>query len=108
MFPGQNSRYPEMISRLQELLPFCGNLLEEASDVVSRNLQTHFQPENSNMFALNRDVQLGVFLANHILLRALEMEGVNADASAGLSLGEYNHLVHIGALRFDDAIRLLE
>jgi [acyl-carrier-protein] S-malonyltransferase len=43
------------------------------------------------------------------MMRAtLERAGVQAPFSAGLSLGEYNHLVHIGALGFEDALSLLE
>ena len=32
---------------------------------------------------------------------------MDGDASIGLSLGEYNHLLHIGALAFEDALRLV-
>jgi [acyl-carrier-protein] S-malonyltransferase len=107
MFPGQNSRYPQMIAQLRSLTPIAEDVLDEASDVLSRDLRAHFLPENAGMFDCNRDVQVGVFLASHILLKALEAEGIQAEASAGLSLGEYNHLVHTGALRFDDALPLL-
>src|SRR5436190_18392596 len=60
------------------------------------------------MFATNRDVQIGAFLANHLHLRGLERAGIAADISLGLSVGEYNHLVHIAALSFEDAVRLVE
>ena len=107
LFPGQNSRYPEMIAQLRKLTPLADAILDAASGILSRNLREHFRPENSDMFACNRDVQIGVFLASHILVKALEAQGIQANASAGLSLGEYSHLVHAGALRFEDALRLL-
>ena len=40
--------------------------------------------------------------------RGVAEEGIDARYSLGLSLGEYNHLVHIGALGFEEALRLLE
>lgn len=40
-------------------------------------------------------------------LAALEAAGVTAAASLGLSLGEYAHLVHIGALDVAAAVRLV-
>ena len=46
----------------------------------------------------NRDIQITVFLATQMYLAALDAEGVEAGSSLGLSLGEYSHLVHIGAL----------
>ena len=48
-----------------------------------------------------------MFLANQAFAEILRAEGVDGDASIGLSLGEYNHLLHIGALAFDDALRLV-
>lgn len=55
----------------------------------------------------NRDVQIGVFLATQMHLATLETEGVSARLSLGLSLGEYSHLVHIGALSFEAALALV-
>lgn len=100
MFPGQSSRYPEMIEKLAEL-PAAARVLARASEVLGRELR-------SQTFATNRDVQVGVFLANQLHLALLEAEGVTFAWSLGLSLGEYNHLVHIGALAFEDALRFVE
>jgi [acyl-carrier-protein] S-malonyltransferase len=108
MFPGQNSRYPEMLDSLRALTPVANCVLGEASDVLGRNLSNHYQKDNRDIFAGNRDVQIGVFLANFIYARTLEADGIRPDASAGLSLGEYNHLVEIGALTFASALQLLE
>lgn len=108
MFPGQSSRYPEMIERLLALGPWNGEILDRASEVLRRDLRAHYSRRNEAMFARNRDVQLGVFLANHMHCESLRMAGISADLSLGLSLGEYNHLLHIGALDFDQALRLLE
>jgi [acyl-carrier-protein] S-malonyltransferase len=96
MFPGQSSRYPEMIEKLG-----AHPLVEHASEVLGRDLRTQ-------TFATNRDVQVGVFLANQLHLALLEAEGITFAWSLGLSLGEYNHLVHIGAIAFDDALRFVE
>jgi [acyl-carrier-protein] S-malonyltransferase len=87
-----------------------GNLqwMERASDVLKRDLRAHFQTNNPEIFRHNRDIQIGVFLANHMHWQNLEREGIRAAYSAGLSLGEYNHLVHIGALNFDDVLQLLD
>jgi [acyl-carrier-protein] S-malonyltransferase len=71
-------------------------------------VSAHYRADNSQMFDRNRDVQIGVFLAAYILGQRLATAGVRPDASLGLSLGEYNHLVEIGALSFSSALRLLE
>jgi [acyl-carrier-protein] S-malonyltransferase len=108
MFPGQSSRDPAMFERLVRANPDNTRLISWASDILGRNLRAHFDPRNADtMFSLNADVQIGVFLANHLFLSMLEAEGVTAELSLGLSLGEYNHLVHIAALDFPDALRLV-
>ena len=108
MFPGQTSRYPEIIEKLTTYDTHCADILEKASDILSRDLARHYSAANPAIFGRNRDVQLGVFLANHMHLTLLERTGIRSDWSLGLSLGEYNHLVHISALTFEDALVLLE
>jgi [acyl-carrier-protein] S-malonyltransferase len=108
MFPGQSSRYPEMIEKLTAAHAAAAAVVRHASDVLGRDLGRHYRAVNPEIFARNRDVQVGVFLANHLHLTLLERASIRADWSLGASLGEYNHLVHIGALAFDDALVLVD
>jgi len=108
MFPGQSSRHPEMIEKVIRDDRESQAIVALASDIVGRDLATHYRACNAAMFGRNRDVQIGVFLANHLHLRRLERAGIHGDLSLGLSLGEYNHLVHIGALSFEAALRLID
>ena len=103
MFPGQSSRYPDMFERLASQAPEqTREVLGLASEILERDLAAHYRADNPAIFASNCDVQLGVFLASHVHLVAAERAGLRARLSLGLSLGEYNHLVHIGALDFAD------
>jgi [acyl-carrier-protein] S-malonyltransferase len=109
MFPGQSSRYPAMIEDALTLAPQANaQLMRDASDILGRDLVGHYRPDNSAIFGTNRDIQVGVFLANHLHLQSLARLAIAADLSVGLSLGEYNHLVHIGALDFAQALRLVD
>lgn len=108
MFPGQSSRDPGMFERLRALHPITRTIFEHASDVLGRDLCPDYHAGNPAIFATNRDVQVGVFLANHMCAESLRAGGVTAAFSLGLSLGEYNHLVHIGAMSFEEALRLVD
>lgn len=108
MFPGQSSRYPGMLEKLARLHRRAAEVLASASDVLGRDLRAHYGEDNPAAWARNVDVQVGVFVANHMLLSVLQAEGVDAELSLGLSLGEYNHLVHIGALELAEALRLVQ
>jgi [acyl-carrier-protein] S-malonyltransferase len=108
LFPGQNSYHPNLLHRLVAATPLTARILQNASEILGRDLDAHFRPQNEAMFDHARDVQVGGFLASYMLARLLELEGVFADASIGFSLGEYNHLVEIGALGFADALKIVD
>src|SRR5690606_3180638 len=108
MFPGQSSCHPEMLARIVSAWPPATAVIAEASGILSRDLARHYLPDTPAMLARNRDIQVGVFLCSYLHQRALAARGVHGDLSLGLSLGEYNHLVHIGALDFPAALRLVD
>lgn len=82
-------------------------VLAEASEALGQDVAGLFDPFRDNPFTTNREVQIGVFLANEIHRRRLARCGIEPVASLGLSLGEYNHLVEIGAISFEDALVLV-
>ena len=106
MFPGQSSRYPDMLQRVVHAFPPAKKIVDLASEVLGRNLLGIYEGGES-VFDRNRDVQVGVFLTSHLYLTVLRDNGIDAQMSLGLSLGEYNHLVHIGAIDFADALVLV-
>ncbi len=106
VFPGQSSRYPGMLSKFVDLHPAAAAIAARASEVVGRDVVAHNRGEDA--YACNLDVQLAVFLVNHMVLTILHESGIRAPLSLGLSLGEYNHLVHIGALQIEDALTLVQ
>ena len=108
MFPGQTSVYPEMLERAAATWPGGTRIIDNASEILGWDVRRHFIADNQEIFARNEYVQVGGFLTAHIYLCALQDAGIDTGVSLGLSLGEYNHLVHVGALRFEDALRLVE
>ncbi len=91
LFPGQSSRDEAMFARLDRCAPGAG---KEARAQVEAVTEKSFD----GAFASNLDIQAAVFELNLAYLRLARAAGLEADASAGLSLGEYSHLVDIGAL----------
>lgn len=79
-------------------------VLAQASRALDRDLSPWVEEATD---ARNEDLQLGVFLTSHIHLLAFERLELTPHASLGLSLGELNHVVDIGAIDFDDAVRLV-
>lgn len=105
MFPGQSSFHAGMLADAAARWPdLAAATVEGAGAALCRDLRPWLKEATDTR---NEDLQLGVFLANHIHLCALRRLEVQPYASLGLSLGEFNHVVEIGALEFIDAVRLV-
>ena len=78
LFPGQNSRYPAMFAKLLAWDRENHQWMERASAVLKRDVRAHFTEWDAEIFAHNRDVQIGVFLANHLHWQNLERAGISA------------------------------
>ena len=108
LFPGQSSVSPEAISRARASHPAAEDLTGRVRAVLGDARAAEYLDPCGAILRSNRDIQIVVFLATQMYLAALKAERVNAASSLGLSLGEYSHLVDIGALDFDDALRLVD
>ncbi len=106
MFPGQSSAYPEMISKARGTAEAAAAVAERARAVLSEHDAARYLGSAVRL-ECNRDVQIATFLATQMHLAALAAERITADRSLGMSLGEYSHLVHIGALGFETALHLV-
>jgi [acyl-carrier-protein] S-malonyltransferase len=107
LFPGQSSVSPGAIARARAAHPAADAVAERAHAVLGHSFTDRYGKPEGATLACNCDIQITVFLASQMYLAALRAEGVEAAASLGLSLGEYSHLVEIGALDFEAALRLV-
>jgi len=107
MFPGQSSADPGMVGRALSLHRSAQEVLDRAHAALGEDAIRPYAGASGARLRSNRDVQIAVFLTTQMHLAALRAEGLEAPLSAGLSLGEYSHLVHIGALTFEDALALV-
>lgn len=96
LFPGQSSRDPEMFDRLRVVSP-------SVAERASVRLEQSGVSASDLTFDSNLEIQLAVFSASLAYLELATERGLLAVASAGMSLGEYTHLVHIGALAEPEA-----
>jgi [acyl-carrier-protein] S-malonyltransferase len=108
LFPGQSSVDAGMIARARALGSSAESVLTRAEAVLGVDAIARYAGRHGAQLESNRDVQVAGFLATQMHLHALMTAGVQTDHSLGLSLGEYSHLVHIGALTFEAALSLVD
>jgi [acyl-carrier-protein] S-malonyltransferase len=99
LFGGQSSRDAFMFDRLEAVDPRLGA-------AARARAERHAQGDPTD-FSSNRTIQVAVLAAVLGWRELLAERGLTSTASAGLSLGEYAHLVDIGALDAEDALALV-
>lgn len=107
LFPGQSSVSPTAIERARRAHPAAESVADAARHALGRDAIAPFLERDDAPVCRNSDVQMVVFLATQMYLAALEAEGITATTSLGLSLGEYSHVVHIGALSLEEALAVV-
>lgn len=108
MFPGQSSADEEMVARAMDRDATAQAVADAARPVLGAAQASRYLNGGRVPLETNHDVQVSTFLTTQMHLAALQAAGLDASLSLGLSLGEYSHLVHIGALAFEDALALVD
>jgi [acyl-carrier-protein] S-malonyltransferase len=105
VFPGQGSQQPAMGAAFVDDPSWA--LVSEASDVTGRDVAYLLVEADADDLVATRNAQLGTFVQSMVVLDALRRRGVEPQAAAGHSLGEFSALCAAGVLSFTDAVRLV-
>ncbi len=111
VFPGQGSQYKGMGSDIHRDYPSVRRIYEEAGDVLGYDIAAVSFDDPEAQLDLTRYTQPALLTHQFACLTIFKELSVNSTtpvAAAGHSLGEYTALVSAGALRFADALRLVQ
>ena len=110
LFPGQGAQSVGMGRDIADAWPAAREVFEIVDEALGEKLSTLIWEGPQDELTLTRNAQPALMATSLATLRALEAEGVPADAAdfvAGHSLGEYSALAAAGALDIAEAARLL-
>ena len=105
VFPGQGAQFPGMGKELYHSNPRAKSLFKRANEILGFEITKVMFSGSAEDLRATRVTQPAVFL--HSVITATCMEGFEPEMTAGHSLGEFSALVAAGALRFEDALRLV-
>lgn len=103
LFPGQGAQTVGFLHSLPQH-PAVRQTLEEASGVLGADV---LSLDSEAALRSTIAVQIGLLVAGVAVARALADEGLTPQISAGLSVGAYAAAVSCGAVRFDDALKMV-
>jgi len=104
LFPGQGSQQPNMLHTLTNH-PSIRETLEEASMVLGRNI---LSLDTETSLRSTHAVQLSLLISGVAQARSLIAEGAVPSIVAGHSIGSFAAAVIAGALKFSDAMSVVD
>lgn len=106
IFPGQGAQYVGMGKDFYEAIPVCREMIDLAGEVTGLDMPALLFEENEEL-NITEYTQIAMLSVEVAILKALEAQGIKADVTAGLSLGEYAACVCAGVLSEKDAFLLV-
>lgn len=106
VFPGQGAQFTGMGKDLYDKSPLAKELFEKANDILGFSITDVMFNGSADDLKQTKVTQPAVFL--HSVISALVLgDEFKPDMVAGHSLGEFSALTASGALKFEDALKLV-
>lgn len=107
LYPGQGAQFQGMIKDVCDQSSEAREVLEKAEAITGEKISDWLWNIDAGELARSDRSQLAITVASLALTAALKAKGIEADAFAGFSLGEFSALCSSGVLSFEDTIKLV-
>ncbi len=108
LFPGQGVQTIGMAKELCDNIPECKEILDRSEEILNMPIKKMMFEGPEEILTATENAQPTILVASLIALKALEINGIEADYAAGLSLGEYAALIYGGALSLEEGLLLIK
>lgn len=107
IFPGQGSQYVGMGKDLYEKYESIKKVYEKANKILGIDVKEISFEDSEETLNQTKNTQIAILVMSLGILEVLKENGINADISSGLSLGEYSALIYSNYISFEDGIKIV-
>lgn len=108
LFPGQGAQCLGMGKDIYEKYEIAKEIYDKVEKLTNIDIKKICFEGPEEELMKTENTQLAILTTSLAILRVLEENGVTADVTAGLSLGEYTALIYGGYLSFEDGVKLIK
>ena len=108
IFPGQGSQFVGMAKDLYDSHESARKMFTRANEIMELDLADICFNGPDALLKQTKITQPAIFVHSMIVFDLLKQKGIEAEASAGHSLGEYCALAASGALTYEDGLNLVK
>ena len=107
LFPGQGAQSLGMGKDIYEKYDVAKDVYKKVQELTGIDVAKIIF-ENEELLNQTQYTQICILTMSLAILEILKQNGIQAEVSSGLSLGEYTALINSGVLSFEDGIRLVK
>lgn len=108
LFPGQGAQSIGMGKDLYENYQEVRDIYENVHKITGVDIKKITFDGTEQELSKTKNTQIAVLTMSLAILKLLEKKGINAEISAGLSLGEYTALIYSKCISFEDGVELVK
>ena len=108
LFPVQGAQSIGMVKDLYENYQEVRDIYENVHKITGVDIKKITFDGTEQELSKTQNTQIAVLTMSLAILKLLEKKGINAEISAGLSLGEYTALIYSKCISFGDGVELVK
>ena len=108
LFPGQGSQSVGMGKDIYEEYEEARKIYDEVQNITGIDIAKISFEGEEEILNQTKYTQLAILTESLAILEILKQNGIKAEISAGLSLGEYSALINSNALSFEEGVKIVK